>query len=92
MRGVRRALEEQPDLVFLDLRMPDIDGYDVLEQLHADARTRAHPGDRRHLDAGGGHRPCKADPRRRRVEQGRSVEDAIKAVLARFSTVAMAAH
>jgi signal transduction histidine kinase/CheY-like chemotaxis protein len=41
--GVRRATEEQPDLVILDLMMPDIDGYEVLDLLDRDERTRCIP-------------------------------------------------
>jgi CheY-like chemotaxis protein len=43
IEGVRRAQEERPDLVCLDLKMPDIDGYEVLARLAADDRTRAIP-------------------------------------------------
>jgi CheY-like chemotaxis protein len=35
--GVQRALELQPDLVLLDMQLPDIDGHEVLR------RMRAHP-------------------------------------------------
>ncbi len=35
--GVQRALELQPDLVLLDMQLPDIDGHEVLRRL------RAHP-------------------------------------------------
>jgi len=35
--GVRRALELRPDLVLLDMQLPDIDGHEVLRRL------RAHP-------------------------------------------------
>ncbi len=45
--GGKAALElvgkQDFDLVLLDILMPDIDGYQVLEQLKADARTREIP-------------------------------------------------
>ena len=41
--GVERALVLRPDLVLVDLQLPDFDGYEVLRRLRADARTRAIP-------------------------------------------------
>jgi CheY-like chemotaxis protein len=41
--GVARAAILQPDLVLVDLQLPDFDGYEVLRRLRADARTRAIP-------------------------------------------------
>lgn len=41
--GVERALQMRPDLVLVDLQLPDFDGYEVLRRLRADARTRAIP-------------------------------------------------
>ena len=37
------ARAEPPDLVLLDIRMPDLDGYEVCRQLKADPRTREIP-------------------------------------------------
>jgi CheY-like chemotaxis protein len=37
------ALEEQPDLIILDLLLPDMSGWDVLAQLKAEPRTQAIP-------------------------------------------------
>jgi signal transduction histidine kinase/DNA-binding response OmpR family regulator len=41
--GVRRAREELPDAILLDLAMPDLSGEAVLEQLRADGATAAIP-------------------------------------------------
>ncbi|MEO5844265.1 MAG: PAS domain-containing protein [Caldimonas sp.] len=41
--GVERALSLRPDLVLVDLQLPDFDGYEVLRQLRADSRTRNIP-------------------------------------------------
>jgi DNA-binding NarL/FixJ family response regulator/two-component sensor histidine kinase len=38
--GVRAA---RPDLILLDINLPDMDGYEICEQLKADARTRDIP-------------------------------------------------
>ncbi len=39
MAGLQQALDEQPDLVLLDLGLPDIDGHSVLTMLRAVRRT-----------------------------------------------------
>ena len=41
--GVRLALEERPDLVLMDIQLPDIDGVQALQRLRADDRTAAIP-------------------------------------------------
>lgn len=43
VEGLRFAREEQPDLIVLDLLMPDLNGFEVLEQLRADERTAHIP-------------------------------------------------
>jgi PAS domain S-box-containing protein len=37
--GVRRAIELRPDLVLIDMQLPDFDGMEVLRRLRADAAT-----------------------------------------------------
>jgi PleD family two-component response regulator len=41
--GVRSSQTGQPDLVILDIRLPDIDGYEVARRLRADRRTSNIP-------------------------------------------------
>jgi CheY-like chemotaxis protein len=41
--GLRVARDAQPDAIVLDLLMPDMSGFQVLEQLQADARTMQVP-------------------------------------------------
>jgi len=42
-RAISAAFAEPPDLILLDIRMPDLDGYQVCERLKADDRTRHIP-------------------------------------------------
>jgi CheY-like chemotaxis protein len=41
--GVRRTLELMPDLVLVDMQLPDFDGHEVLRRLRADPRTAGIP-------------------------------------------------
>jgi DNA-binding response OmpR family regulator len=41
--GVRAGQTSAPDLVILDIRLPDIDGYEVAKRLRADRRTQEIP-------------------------------------------------
>ena len=41
--GVKLALEHQPDLVLMDIQLPDADGVSALQQLRAEAATQAIP-------------------------------------------------
>ena len=41
--GLRLAREVDPDIVFLDIRLPKVDGFSVLEGLRAADRTRNVP-------------------------------------------------
>jgi len=62
-QAMELAVEQQPNLVLMDIQLPDLDGVDALGRLRADARTASIPvvaltaqamhGDReRFLDAG----------------------------------------
>jgi len=41
--GLDRAMNEEPDVIILDLRMPDMDGFEVLRALKSDSRLRRIP-------------------------------------------------
>ena len=43
VQGIGRASENRPDLIFLDLTMPDMTGFEVLDELKRRAETRAIP-------------------------------------------------
>lgn len=43
LAGLDLALQEQPDLIVLDIRLPDISGFDVARRLRADERTADIP-------------------------------------------------
>jgi two-component system, cell cycle response regulator DivK len=63
MDGVRIAIEDRPDVILMDIRLPDIDGPAALALLRSDPRTRGIPvvavtssammGDRERLLAAG---------------------------------------
>jgi hypothetical protein len=42
-RGVQRACAMRPDLVLVDMQLPDFDGYEVLRRLRAAPETAAIP-------------------------------------------------
>lgn len=41
--GVRLAIAENPDLILLDVNLPDMDGFEVCTRLKAEPRTRHIP-------------------------------------------------
>lgn len=41
--GLEKAKSENPDLIFLDIRLPGMNGLEVLEQLRQDENTSAIP-------------------------------------------------
>ncbi|MBV6467361.1 MAG: DNA-binding response regulator [Anaerolineae bacterium CFX3] len=41
--GVKKIRETHPDLILLDLMMPDMDGWEVYQQMKADETTRDIP-------------------------------------------------
>src|SRR5579864_5253163 len=41
--GLRLATDEAPDFIYLDLRLPGLDGFEVLERLRADEATTHIP-------------------------------------------------
>lgn len=43
VEGLRMIHQEKPDLVLLDLMMPDMDGWEVYQQIKADEKTRGIP-------------------------------------------------
>ena len=43
VEGLKMVRQEKPDLVLLDLMMPDMDGWEVYQQMKADQTTRNIP-------------------------------------------------
>ena len=43
VEGLQMIRQEKPDLVLLDLMMPDMDGWEVYQQMKADERTKGIP-------------------------------------------------
>ena len=43
MEALRRARDEAPDLILLDVKLPDVDGFEVSRRLKADSETTSIP-------------------------------------------------
>ena len=43
VEGLKMVREQKPDLVLLDLMMPDMDGWEVYQQIKADEKTKGIP-------------------------------------------------
>ena len=43
MEGLNILREQRPDLILLDLMMPDMDGWEVYQQIKADEKTKSIP-------------------------------------------------
>jgi signal transduction histidine kinase/CheY-like chemotaxis protein len=43
LEGLRRAREDRPQVIFLDLMMPEMSGFEALERLESDPTTRGIP-------------------------------------------------
>jgi len=41
--GLKKIQQDKPDMVLLDLMMPDMDGWEVYQQMKADENTRSIP-------------------------------------------------
>ncbi len=43
LEGLEKAKKENPDLILLDIMMPDIDGFEVLRRLKENSKTKYTP-------------------------------------------------
>ncbi len=43
VNGIKKATEEQPDLILLDIMMPGIDGFDTCQKLKSELKTKEIP-------------------------------------------------
>ena len=43
LEGLKKALDERPDLIILDVMLPGLDGYEVCQRLRQEPKTAALP-------------------------------------------------
>ena len=53
-QGIALAREHVPDVILMDLQLPDMNGVEATKKLAAHERTARHPGGRDERDAAGG--------------------------------------
>ncbi len=63
-QGLTKANSEQPDLILLDVMMPDMDGYEVTQLLRRDPEPRPHSHHHVHRQVHGGRQSRRVRSRR----------------------------
>lgn len=41
--GLKKAISENPEMIFLDIKMPEMDGFEVLKRLRSEPKTKSTP-------------------------------------------------
>jgi CheY-like chemotaxis protein len=41
--GLKKAIAEKPEMIFLDIKMPEMDGFEVLKRLRSEPKTKSIP-------------------------------------------------